>query len=611
MAIVIPSKHIYSKSFDPVVDNSIDKVEVSANEVVPDNHYDETVYNEDFDVSSYTSGILQIDYKYEYRNIMNLNQYHYACAYVNMVPYYCIHSVTIPKIKDTKSIISSVLGGFDKDNNANIKYSTVCEVLNGTVSAKLDIYDSDKSGKKLKDLVVNYPQPTNDYQLVNIPTKLSKNETYSSSAGDNFNVTAELVLNNETNLGTLTISEDNDNYYFTCKLLCGAEIYEISGKGYIDGNALAFNFPMSGTATKYIPHSITITVYGNTIGIDLQDKTITIGDGNNVFSFDGNEIIQTTNEYLISKQIILKKETSSPSMQIPYFIIQNNVDVKVGDKIQYENQTFTISHVSSNNAILLNSLTFGSDFSNGAIINATALLIDNIEENYNKITNEWKTGKQTAVITCPIADYYGIAIKERPINSLPLYKDTIITFKENFNQTTLYSSLTNSFVLNYGSQNSPQLVALKYIRMPMKAETLVDGKIRNFEYLITDGTQLGATNELYAYGTPLETTDIYVISPQFTLTKNFTTDNQQFYQWLVDNAIKTSGELDKVISIGGENNLPMIFNIGDIVIPYTYTNQGDKPLSYNKDFKPKRFKVVGAGISKKQGGMQELTLQEV
>ena len=55
----------------------------------------------------------------------------------------------------------------------------------------------------------------------------------------------------------------------------------------------------------------------------------------------------------------------------------------------------------------------------------------------------------------------------------------------------------------------------------------------------------------------------------------------------------------------------MLFDIGDIVIPYTYTNQGDKPISYNKNFTPKRFKVVGVGISKQQGGAQELTLQAI
>ena len=66
---------------------------------------------------------------------------------------------------------------------------------------------------------------------------------------------------------------------------------------------------------------------------------------------------------------------------------------------------------------------------------------------------------------------------------------------------------------------------------------------------------------------------------------------------------------NKVIdtSISGK----MLFDIGDIVIPYNYTNQGDKPVAYNKDFTPKQFKVVGTQISMKQGVTQELTLQEV
>lgn len=66
---------------------------------------------------------------------------------------------------------------------------------------------------------------------------------------------------------------------------------------------------------------------------------------------------------------------------------------------------------------------------------------------------------------------------------------------------------------------------------------------------------------------------------------------------------------NKVIDISTSDK--MLFDIGDIVIPYVYTNKGDKPLSYNKDLTPKQFKAVGVSISKEQGVTQELTLQEV
>lgn len=65
----------------------------------------------------------------------------------------------------------------------------------------------------------------------------------------------------------------------------------------------------------------------------------------------------------------------------------------------------------------------------------------------------------------------------------------------------------------------------------------------------------------------------------------------------------------KVINVNTGSK--MVFDIGDIVIPFCYTNHGDKPISYNKNFAPKQFKVVGTSISKKQGIQQTLTLQEI
>ena len=48
MAILIPSKNIYDKQNPKVRDNVIERIEVGAVEVVPDNEYETPVYNQQY-----------------------------------------------------------------------------------------------------------------------------------------------------------------------------------------------------------------------------------------------------------------------------------------------------------------------------------------------------------------------------------------------------------------------------------------------------------------------------------------------------------------------------------------------------------------------------------
>ena len=67
---------------------------------------------------------------------------------------------------------------------------------------------------------------------------------------------------------------------------------------------------------------------------------------------------------------------------------------------------------------------------------------------------------------------------------------------------------------------------------------------------------------------------------------------------------------EKVISI--DNSAKMCFDIGDIVIPMTFSYTGkDVPMSVYKDGSAKVFSVVGTKIFYDGAVWQELTLQEV
>lgn len=414
MAIIIPSKNIYSINFDPVIDNQIDKVEVETADVTPDNHYSETVYNEDV-YSGFTLNSQSDQDKQSklYNSVVTVNNpvvYAYAAAIYADGQYYLSKNIKIPIQPDNTHLITSLLLGINKEGEKNIRYSCKGKINKGTTNASLLLVASTNGVAVQSWSTTLIPPINNGYykseETTGNFTIADKDSVTITNDDGTISLTAEINIPTIDNLANVEASEVtiDGKKYFSLDLqniLCGIRITK--GGGRITALPMAQNkTALSGKISglpyiEYIPEVVTITVYGNTLGIDLKDKTVTIGNGNKVFSFDGNELIQTTN---------------TPTQ----------------------------------------------------------------ESKYQGVINKWKNGKQTAVITCPIADFY----------------DT----------------------------NGNKVI-----------DTSISGK--------------------------------------------------------------------------------MLFDIGDIVIPYNYTNQGDKPVAYNKDFTPKQFKVVGTQISMKQGVTQELTLQEV
>ena len=94
MAIVIPSKNIYSINFDPVIDNSISKVEISANEpqIINDT---ENVYSDN--VNANESGAIQTaQQRYcSFENDGSVTQYY--ASYISIKPIYSKKKIKISK----------------------------------------------------------------------------------------------------------------------------------------------------------------------------------------------------------------------------------------------------------------------------------------------------------------------------------------------------------------------------------------------------------------------------------------------------------------------------------------------------------------------------------
>lgn len=328
MAILIPSKNIYDKQNPKVRDNVIERIEVGAVEVVPDNEYETPVYNQQY-TDSGVWGNKNIDLQ---GNIYNLTggTYSASACYVSLTPSYSNNiEIYIPIVSNNK-YIDTLLLGIDKNGNENIKLRVVGDIIKRNATAKMD-YSGGTSNMKISDIsysdeeiissntTINISALKENYDLeytfdfnatsshiiaeVDINQKeLSINATHSWDA----TATASLKIGSLSNIysiekSPITTINGVEYYKLELKVLCGVEYDILAGNGfyYRDETHGSEIWTMKGINYKYMPKQIEITVYGNTIGIDLVDKTVYINGetAKKVHSVDGNELMQTSNYY--------------------------------------------------------------------------------------------------------------------------------------------------------------------------------------------------------------------------------------------------------------------------------------------------------------------------
>ena len=510
MAIVIPSKNIHSINFDPVIDNQIDKVEIEAKEIVPDNHYEETVYNEAIieNINNKTQFSENI-WNYGRKNIQAPMVYTVYISQIVFRPRYITKMIQIP-INQKNSYIKDIFDKVDKEGNPNIRISINGRKFKSNNARGMFEASFDSSGEinKVQSSVYVSGSASHDgeyEQFVELPTEETYTANITNASGSSMSVTSNLSFIPDTNiteaLFSIVTNEKGENcYQITLKIYSDLQVYKLSGYNSEQSQApqnMYLDFSMSGVYEEYLSDKIDITFYGNKIGIDLQENTVTIGNGNKIFSFDGNELIQTTN---------------------------------------------TPTQVSK----------------------------------YQSVIDDWKNGKQTATITCSISEYSdesGKLIKSTN-DKVQLFVKCTDVKRELFGEIGTFEAMNVDFE-----------------------------KGDSFYITRLDFPPIGDN-----YGDNYKV----IISEQNIENKNFTLTNPS-----ITNPFKVGkiygAYVDYYLSSPFTKNIsfPFLFYAGDIVIPYSYTNNGDKPVSYNQDLTPKKFKVLGTSISKKQGVSQELTLQEV
>lgn len=342
--IRIPSKNIYEKENQKVIDNVISKVEVDTYEpqIINDTG---NVYNDN--VNANENGAIQTAQQSYCVSESDGSITQYYASYISIKPTYSKKKIKIPKNSNNARIVE-ILTGINDNSDTNIKLSIYGTVERGRLVGTAQIsnvnFNQTQSGMNYFHIdSINITQKiiksiTNGaYTLFHSNEKYTNNYPYKPNGKM---IAAELIFQNIDNVLTVTDSSTNEEeFVFNLIILTGIEILkpimQKQGGSIIYPLSQIDIVPQITTITTfetsyyeiYSPNEISISFYGNIIGIDLQNETITIGNGNDVMSFSGNELIQTTN---------------SPSL----------------------------------------------------------------EEQYQAIINEWQNGKETATLRCSIDDYY-------------------------------------------------------------------------------------------------------------------------------------------------------------------------------------------------------------
>lgn len=289
MAIIIPSKNIYEINNPKIRDNVIDNVSVEQTVVKPNNEYRKLIQTKQFDIKIEDCET-KTNEKLEGRFWTPSNaspNWRDGIAYSKINAFYYSNKIEISKYLIKNNIITKLYEKKDDNGNSNIGYSIAYDRYDGISTAKYSVVNAETITYRIYDINNNYNNtPTKSHigQIGSLKVETT-NDLKPLGISNPFTAIAELV--DETNLSILTIAEYENYFEFDFNVLVGKE--EISIKGYSENGE---NHNASGTCIKYIPKQLEITVYGDTIGIDLTNGSVTYGSGNKPHALSGNELLQ-------------------------------------------------------------------------------------------------------------------------------------------------------------------------------------------------------------------------------------------------------------------------------------------------------------------------------
>lgn len=291
ITIEIPSKNIYSINNSKIRNNVIDNVSVPINIVSPKNYYEKNIYTESkpfakFDEEKSNSDIVDVG-----KGSGPMQLVRYAGFYYKTTLYYKYVEILIPK-----TIENSYITKIYNEEEKNISFTVYGDIYQKSIEEAIigsgfDDYESANGlSTPIKYGETILTSENKALQIPKIPKSVdfkSTNETYNFSS----TATINIDVSDETSF-TVTNDVKNDSYIITGKVLCGLLIESSTGYEEIQEGDYTSAIYTTGLSTFYKGKEVQITVYGNTVGIDLKEDSKPFGNGNHPFSINGNELLQ-------------------------------------------------------------------------------------------------------------------------------------------------------------------------------------------------------------------------------------------------------------------------------------------------------------------------------
>lgn len=305
MAVIkIPSKHIYSKNFDPVIDNNIDKIESELSVPIITNKNGD-VYNEQLRNGFYLEEAQTSKKGFVHSVTSNFKQsLIFRIAYISILPQYIKKQIKIPVNSNNKQILK-VFDKLDENGNANIKVSMSGTLETGTLKGNISVTYNypyiDAPVNNVTNLIYQKEkEEILSYELFH------KNKTYKEQISvGSYSAETTLEFQNSDNVISAEFKKliEQGTEYFSIELicLCGLKTENIGIAQTVDYQGTGdytLSFPQYSDETKYekyTPQAVNITIDGLFVEFSLDSNYVTIGNGNNVLSFHGNELMQTIN----------------------------------------------------------------------------------------------------------------------------------------------------------------------------------------------------------------------------------------------------------------------------------------------------------------------------
>lgn len=566
MAVLIPSKNTYKKQGQKIRDNVIERIEVYSKNAVELYNYDEIVYSysdNSAPLVDKNSPKQKSDMDFAFADDSGTPMGVFVYARVDNQKSQNI-VLKIPIVKGNKYIASIKTGDYEDETTNkkehNIKTSFNGVVREGSATASWNWDYSISNGFTVYYGSINWDFEKEDLKNYTVEKEITiEKERYGYKA--KVNLPIEDIGNISTAKETI-VSENGIDYY-----VLELEIFSSYRKCVLGGypSPQTGKIELTGTVTDFVPYEVNINIYGNEIGISLEDKTIYINGetAKKVHSVDSNELLQVSNYFILPITIKLKGDFEDYYTQLE----STNRD----DNPPYERAIINFlqgTHIGKEIIIKLYDTVGGSSWEitrinkDGAVdtgktnnFNKLEVFVKNpsapaIEYLYEKTQKQYQNGLETATILCDINDYYSEKVRVK-VNFYSEINDTIYCslavgseeFADEWNGKYIYCDGIKGFVQDYDENN---LIVSFY--STAIAEKLESGEI-----------------EIY------------------------------YKEIAVDNSTRK-----------------MSFGIYDKVIPMVLGADGkDRPISLYQDGTPKVFQVLGKKTHYDGAVWQELSLQEV